>query len=75
VIATDVAGCREIVKHEYSGLLVPPGDAGALAAALLQLVNHPQRLTEMGHAGRALVMQRFTDDVVLRDTLAVYAST
>jgi colanic acid/amylovoran biosynthesis glycosyltransferase len=44
-----------IVRHEETGVLVPEGDAEALAAALDELLRHPERWPEMGHAGRALV--------------------
>ncbi len=44
-----------IVRHGETGLLVPEGDAEALAAALDELLQHPERWGEMGRAGRALV--------------------
>src|SRR3546814_2518417 len=39
MVATDVPGCREIVRHEDTGLLVPAQDAAALADAIRRLVN------------------------------------
>jgi glycosyltransferase involved in cell wall biosynthesis len=71
VIATDVPGCREVVVHGETGLLVPARDAQALAAAILRLINLPQPLREtMGQRGRALVDSRFSDAQVF----AVYGT-
>ncbi len=44
VVASDVGGIPELVTHERNGLLFPPGDASALAAALLRLAREPQLL-------------------------------
>jgi glycosyltransferase involved in cell wall biosynthesis len=62
VIATDVPGCREVVVDGETGLLVPPHDAQALAAAILRLVDLPEAQRDaMGQRGRALVYDRFSD--------------
>lgn len=53
VIASAVGGIPEIVVHEDTGLLVPPGDAGALADAIVALLTHPDRALAMGARGRA----------------------
>ena len=57
VVATDVAGIPEVVRHGIDGLLVPPGDADAFAAAMELLLFDPSRLMQMGRdgAGRARV--------------------
>jgi glycosyltransferase involved in cell wall biosynthesis len=41
VVTTDVPGCRDLVEHEVNGLIVPPNDAPALAAALARLAGDP----------------------------------
>ncbi len=51
VIATRVGGCAEVVTHE-AGLLVPPQDPSALAAALLTIWRDPAAASAMGVAGR-----------------------
>lgn len=55
IVATDVGGNGEIVRHRSNGLLVPARDAGALAAALTELLLAPDRGMVMGQAGREWV--------------------
>jgi glycosyltransferase involved in cell wall biosynthesis len=52
VVASRVGGIPELVEHERSGLLVPPGDIAALANALGELTADPQRAAAMGAAAR-----------------------
>jgi glycosyltransferase involved in cell wall biosynthesis len=52
VVLTDVGGCRDLVRHGAHGLLVPPGDPAALAAALEELADSPARRRELGIAAR-----------------------
>src|SRR5207247_2874703 len=47
IVATDMPGCREVVRHGETGLLVPPHDIGALADALGALVADPERRRTM----------------------------
>ncbi len=42
IVATDVGGCPELIEHEVDGLLVPSGDAAAMAAAICRLINEPE---------------------------------
>ena len=55
VVATAMGGIPEMVRHDRTGLLVPPGDAVALARALTVLLEDPARARALGEAGRALV--------------------
>lgn len=52
VVASDVGGLRDVVQDGVTGLMVPPGDPGALAAALDNLLDHPETRERMGRAGR-----------------------
>ena len=52
VVASDVGGLRDVVQHGSTGLMVPPSDPGALAAALDGLLDHPELRQRMGEAGR-----------------------
>jgi glycosyltransferase involved in cell wall biosynthesis len=72
LIATDLPGCREIVIHEKTGLLVPVDDPGALAAAILRLVRSPAQRVRYGVAARRLVDERFAADLVGQATVALY---
>lgn len=72
LIAADRPGCREIVRDGVNGLLVPPRDAGALAHALEMLLADPERCRRMGQAGRERVIDQFTEEKVVVQTLAVY---
>ena len=60
IVASDVPGCRDAVLagDSESGILVPPGDVGALADALAALAADPPRRAAMGGCGRALVESR-----------------
>jgi glycosyltransferase involved in cell wall biosynthesis len=59
LVSTDVGAIGEIVRDGETGLLVPVGDAGALAAALRQLAADPARRGAMGEAARLLVRTQF----------------
>ncbi len=72
LIATDVAGCREICRTDETGLLVPPRDVGALADAITVLLANPQRCIQMGTAARELVVREFSAEIISRETLAFY---
>ena len=72
IVAADMPGCREVVRHGETGLLVPPRDVAALAAALAALAADAARRQAMGRAGRALVEREFGEETVARDTLALY---
>ncbi len=53
VVATRTGGIPEFVSDGRNGLLVPPGDVGALAGALLRLLDHPELAGVLARAGRA----------------------
>jgi len=72
IVATDVPGCREVVVHEKTGLLVPPRDARALADAIARLAGDPDLRAHLGQAARQRVLERFTVDKVVAQTMAVY---
>ena len=66
LIATDVPGCREIVKHGVNGLLCAPRDPQSLAAAMVQLATMDAAGRDaLGKASRALVQLRFSEQVII----------
>jgi glycosyltransferase involved in cell wall biosynthesis len=71
IVATDVPGCREIVRHGENGLLVPCRDATALADAIEVLATDGARRARMGRRGREIVAA-FSQEVVVAETLALY---
>jgi glycosyltransferase involved in cell wall biosynthesis len=72
VIATPVGGVPEIVTHEVNGLLVPPGDVEALAAAIVRLMSDPQLRERLGRAARDTVAARFSLDSAVERLLGIY---
>ena len=59
-VATALPGIAELIEPEITGLLVPPGDPGALAAALERLIRDPRERGRLGAAAEARVRTRFT---------------
>ncbi len=72
LVATDAPGCRDVVHPEVNGLLVPPNDPAALAAALQRLADDPDLRGRMGIASRQLVLDKFTTQQVNAATHQVY---
>ena len=72
VVASRVGGLAEAVVHEETGLLVPPGDPTALAAALARLARDPDLRARLGAAGHARVLARYTAARMAEGTLACY---
>jgi glycogen synthase len=72
-------GCRtggipDVIDHGTTGLLVEPGNAPALAAATLQLVNDPEQRRRMGIAAKCSVARKFTCEQTAQATLDAYRS-
>jgi glycosyltransferase involved in cell wall biosynthesis len=66
VVATRGGGVPEIVREGFTGLLVPMGDALAMADAVCQILSDPGMAARMGLAGRERVLRRFTVEVTAR---------
>ena len=74
ILASDVPGCADLVRDEREGLLVKPGDADALAAALVRLAADPGLVARMGEAARARILEgRFTEAAVGEAVAGLYA--
>ena len=72
IVSTDVPGCREIVRDDYNGILVPQGDSLSLSNALLRLIEDPDLRTKMGKRSRELVLDKFSSMHVITKTLNIY---
>lgn len=75
LIATDMPGCRDVVKHGRNGLLVPPGDAEALEAAVIDLLEADEERRRMGACGRDHIRDRFGLTAVAESYRAIYEET
>ena len=71
IVASDAPGCREVVAAGTTGLLTPPGDVGALAAAIRTLAGDPALRRRMGAAGRARIVAEFSEEIVAAQTLSL----
>jgi glycogen(starch) synthase len=72
VVASAVGGFLDLVVDGETGILVPPGDVGALRNALRRLLDDPDLRARMGEAGRARVRERFSWNAATDATLAAY---
>ena len=72
IVSTRAGGLPEVVADGETGLLVPPHDEPALAAALVTLLRDAARRNAMGAAGRARVVDEFSVERMVRDTVAAY---
>jgi hypothetical protein len=70
VIATDVGGLAEVVINHDTGLLVPPRDTNALAAAIRWIYEHPQEARQMAERGYDHALANFTFDRMIERTEA-----
>jgi glycosyltransferase involved in cell wall biosynthesis len=71
-IASDIEGLRALVDHGRSGLLVPPGDSGALARTILDLLSDPDAARRLGALGRAVIRRDYHPDTEARLLADVY---
>jgi glycosyltransferase involved in cell wall biosynthesis len=72
LVATQVRGCREIVKDGDNGFLVPLKNSDALADKIAALLNDASLRARMGARGRDLVEKEFRVELIASDTIAVY---
>ena len=72
VVGTTVGGTPELVRDGETGRLVPPADAPALAAAILDLMNDPERARALARRGQALVLAQHSLDAAMARTVEVY---
>ena len=72
IVATDIRGCRQVVDHGETGLLVPVSDPAALTEAIVALAGDPSLRARMGLAARDKARADFDQQNVIRTTLDVY---
>ena len=72
IVTTDIPGCREIVKHNVNGFLIPKHSSIALAEALLLLISKPHLRKKMGIRGRKMVEKYFSEEIIVNKTMSIY---
>jgi glycosyltransferase involved in cell wall biosynthesis len=72
VVATAVGGVRDFVADGVTGCVVRPGDPGAVAAGIADLLDHAERRHDLGKAGREHVLPRFGAERLLADIDRLY---
>ena len=71
-VSTDVGGVKDVIHNTSVGRLAPFGDAGALAAAILDLLGDDEARRATGAAARAHVLARYSLDRLVNDIDALY---
>ena len=72
MVASNVPGCREVVRDGITGLLVEPRDSTALADAMLRLGRDPALRARLGRAARERAEALYSIEDVVRDTFLIY---
>lgn len=74
VVSTTVNALPEVVRHEDTGLAVPPNDPEALADAVQRLVEHPEEARRLGERGRRLAREMFDPETNSRMLAELFAA-
>jgi glycosyltransferase involved in cell wall biosynthesis len=72
VVAFDSGGLRDVIQHDRTGLLVPPGDSTALARTLDDLLGRDGRGSDLGKAGRLYALSAFAPESAARRYAEIY---
>lgn len=72
ILATDVGGVSEVVRDGENGFLVPSGDHNALAERMNLLLEDPALASRLGANGRSLLVEKFSEDVMMKRITALY---
>jgi glycosyltransferase involved in cell wall biosynthesis len=72
VVATDVGGTTEALQPERNGILIPPSNPAAMAAAIDRLLSDPQLARGLGARARQAIADKFSLDRMVAATAAIY---
>ncbi|MBT4732070.1 glycosyltransferase family 4 protein [Candidatus Woesearchaeota archaeon] len=72
IVATNVPGCREVVKDGENGILVSVKNVKELTTAIQKIINNPELLISMGKKSRLIAEQEFSIQQVVKQTLKLY---
>jgi glycosyltransferase involved in cell wall biosynthesis len=73
IIATDVGGTGEILRHQESAWLIPPADPTALAEAILRLANDAELRSRLAENARLQIVERFSIENAAQNLYALWA--
>ena len=72
IVATNIAGCREVVRQGVNGYLVPPKKSWLLAKAIIKLAKNFQQRRKMGQLSRKIAEQKFSEEIINKKTILLY---
>jgi hypothetical protein len=72
IVSSNIGGIAEVIRDGETGLLVPPGDAGALESAIASLAADPRRRQQLGQAAFESFTTQFTRSVMAREAEDLY---
>jgi glycosyltransferase involved in cell wall biosynthesis len=72
IVATDVVGNREQIKHERTGLMAPPRSSQALSEAVCRLLDDPSLARQLGLQAHAMAREQFSQEMMVDRNVAVY---
>lgn len=72
VVGSSAGGTKEYIVHNSTGLIVPPSDSEAIAAALIELISDETKRLQFGRNGRQRVMESFERSVIVRQAVGTY---
>jgi glycosyltransferase involved in cell wall biosynthesis len=72
IVATDIPGCREVVRHRVNGLLVPARNVEALTEAIETLLDDEPLRQELGREGREIAKKEFSTPIIAEEFLSLY---
>lgn len=71
-IVADAGGSPELIVEQECGLIVPPADAKAIATAIIDLLEHPEKRVKMGAQARERIRTCFNNETTVQQTLDLY---
>ena len=72
VIATNIGGLPEIIKHQRNGMLVEPNNVDELVAAILHILNNKEEAENMGKEGTKMILEKFRSEIVVDKLEEIY---
>jgi glycosyltransferase involved in cell wall biosynthesis len=73
VIGSEVGGLKNLIRHDYNGLLVRPADAEQLCSSIIELLEDPVKASILGNNARLFITENFSLEKMVSETEKVYA--